>query len=98
MPALLYSVLAWAMGGLVQTMLLGAGLSLVTYVGLSPIIESILDEAVSRLSSPELGMALQLALLGGLGEFLSIIGSAILTRMAISAATAAVGLKINSQG
>ena len=94
MPAIIYSALAWAMGGLVQTVLLGAGLALVTYVGLSPLVESALDSATQQLTGSGLpNVALQFALLAGTGEALSILGSAILTRLAISAASKAVGLK-----
>lgn len=94
MPALIYGALAWAMAGLIPTLLLGAGLAIVTYVGLSPLVEAGLDAAVSKLTGSGLpDVALQLALLSGLGEALSIIGSAILTRLAISAAANVAGLK-----
>jgi uncharacterized protein DUF2523 len=92
---LLYGVLAWAMGGLVQTMLVGAGLSLVVYAALSPLIEGFLQDAVFALNGlPQ--VAVQFLLLAGVGEALSILGSAILTRLAISSAANVAGLKVSS--
>jgi len=91
MLSILYGVLGWAMTGLIPTVLVGAGLSLATYTGLSPLIDSMLQNAVNSLSGMPLE-AVQWTLLAGVGEALSILGSAILSRLTIVSLTSALGL------
>lgn len=91
MPALLFGLLSWAAAGLIPMVLLGAGLSLVTFVGLSPIIEGLMNQAVSSFSGLP-SAAFQLALLAGVGQFFSIVGSAILSRIAIQAGLKVAGI------
>jgi len=92
MIAFIYGALAWAMSGLIPTLLVGAGLSLVTFTALNPLIESMLEGAASSLNGLPLA-AVQWTLLAGVGDALSILGSAILTRLSIVAASNALGLR-----
>jgi len=92
MLALIYSVLGWAMSGLIPTMLVGAGLSLVTFTAMSPLIESMLNTAASSLYGLPLA-AVQWTLLAGVGDALSIMGSAVLSRLTIVAASNALTIK-----
>jgi len=92
MIAFIYGALAWAMSGLIPTLLVGAGLSLVTFTALNPLIETMLESAASSLNGLPLA-AVQWTLLSGAGDALSILGSAILTRLSIVAASNALGLR-----
>lgn len=95
MIAFIYGALAWAAAGLIPMLLVGAGLSIVTFAVMQPLVTSLLEQGVSALNGlPQ--AAVQIALLAGLGESLSIVGSAILTRLAISTASNIAGIKINT--
>lgn len=87
MKGILLSVLKWAMGGLIARMLVGAGLTLVGYVSFVPLVMTGLNQLNSALGGLPADM-LQVLLLGGLGEVLSIIGSAMLTRVSLLAGLA----------
>ncbi|PTB88425.1 hypothetical protein C9927_04195 [Pseudidiomarina aestuarii] len=95
MPALIYSALAWMASSLLPLLLVGAGLTLVSFTAFQPLVQAFFDEAVSNLNGLP-ATALQLMLLGGFGEFLTIIGSAVLTRLAISTASTFFGIKFKS--
>ncbi|WP_149193475.1 DUF2523 domain-containing protein [Luteimonas suaedae] len=73
------------LGGSIATMLFGAGLALTTYAVSKPLILSMLTEAATRFNNIG-GSLLQVMLIAGLGEVVTIIGSAILTRLGIQAA------------
>lgn len=92
MHALLYGVLAWAMAGLIPRLLVGAGLTLVVYSGISVGVGALLQQAASYIGGAG-GAVAQLALLAGVGEFLSIIGSALLTRVGLVMAGNIAGLR-----
>lgn len=77
-------------GDSIARMLQGAGLSLATTAALLPLLTTALNLAASRLGGMP-GDVLALVGLSGVGEALSIIGSAMLTRFAMGAAS--VGLK-----
>lgn len=83
--ALLYNLLGSAVG----TMLLGAGLGLTTYAVSRPLVMSALNQAASSFNNMA-GDILQVALIAGLGEVLTIIGSGISTRLGITAARVAI--------
>lgn len=92
MMAFLYGLLAWASAGLIQRVLLGAGLTLIVYSGVSELAESLLNSISGSLG--QLPTAIyQLAMLSGIGDAISILGSAVLSRIAISMASSIVGLK-----
>ena len=68
------------------TVLLGSGLSLASYAAIATATSAALASAVSFLGAMPQAM-LQLVLLAGTGQALSIIGAALLTRAAINAAS-----------
>jgi len=94
MPAILFGLLSWAMAGFIQSILVGAGISFVAYVAFQPLIEGFLQDAVTNLSGLP-SIAVQFLLLAGAGEALSIIGSAVLTRVVISAGSKIAGIKLS---
>jgi hypothetical protein len=86
-----HKLLEWFATGGVASMMTHAGLALVVYSGMDLLILEFLDSAVSNINSVS-GAVAQLALLCGIGEFISIIGSALLTKMALMTAISSVGL------
>lgn len=95
MKAILLSVLKWAMGGLIARILVGAGLTLVGYASFVPLVYTGLNQLNSALGGLPADM-LQVLLLGGLGEVLSIIGSAMLTRVSLLAGLAGLARAANA--
>lgn len=86
----LFLMLQNFLGNGLARVLTGAGLSLVSYAALVPLVSSMLAAAASAMG----GLAADLiALIGlsGLGESVTIIGAAMLTRTTINAA--GVGIK-----
>lgn len=75
--------------------LTGAGLSLVTMAALVPLVTTSLNAAAGAVGGIG-GDVLNVILLFGFGEALSVMGAAMLTRMSIQAAS--VGLKKASSG
>jgi len=95
MLGFLYGALAWALTGLIPMILVGAGMSLVVYTFVEPMIEGLLNDSAAAIGGlPEI--AAQLILLSGVGESMSILGSALLTRVAITMASNVAGLKMNN--
>jgi hypothetical protein len=88
----LLGLITWALSGFIARIMLGAGLTFVTALTLVPLVRGALETTASFLEGMP-SAAAQLALLGGVGEFLTIIGSALLTRAAIRAAMAGLGIK-----
>ena len=78
------------LGNFIARILTGAGLTIVTGAVLVPVVTTALDAAASTLGGVP-GDILGVVNLGGLGECMSIIGSAMLTRTTINAGR--VGLK-----
>ena len=92
MMTFFYNLLAWASPGLIQRVLLRAGLTLVVYSGVSELAEFLLNSVSSAFG--ELPSAIfQLMMLSGIGESLSILGSAVLSRILIMMASNIAGLK-----
>lgn len=83
------ALLANLLGTAVARMLTGAGLGLVTFAALTPLVLSALNAAAQRFQGIG-GKLLQIMLMCGLGVVLSMIGSAIVTRIAIEAARVAI--------
>jgi hypothetical protein len=73
-------------GDSIATALLGGGLALVSYGALSVLLTGALDSAADAFGGLP-GDMLNILLLGGLGQILSILGSAMLTRLAITSAS-----------
>jgi hypothetical protein len=92
MISILYAVVAWAASGLIARLLLGAGLTLVVYAGVVTGVTALLDSSASALGGLPSDM-INLILLSGLGEAMSIIGSAILSKVALSMAGNVAGFK-----
>lgn len=83
------ALLASLLGTAVSRLLVGAGLGVATFASVTPLVLSALNSAASAMAGVG-GAALQIALMSGLGEALSAIGSAMLTRLAIESAKIAI--------
>lgn len=84
MPAFLVGVLTWFLTGLVARVLLGAGLSIASYVLIEDFVNDGLVAATGYLGG--LGDIGQLMFLAGLGDALSIIGSALVVAVTMQSA------------
>lgn len=83
-------LLAAMLGDSLGRILSGAGLALTTGAVLTPLVAGALDAVASAVGGLP-GDLLAIAAMGGIGEGMGIIGSAMLTRVAIKSAS--VGLK-----
>lgn len=83
------TLLASLLGTAGARILSGLGLGLVTYAAMTPVILSALNLA-RGLTSGITSSILQLVLLSGIGEALSMIGAAMMTRAAIDAGRVAL--------
>jgi len=83
MIAIFSSLMIWFAGNFLARVLVGAGLSVVTF----SVLTTLLDDALSFVTSNlgVLGSALQVLSIAGVGTGLSIIGSAMVARVAIDA-------------
>jgi len=86
----------FAKGG-INSWMIHAGITAVVFSGLDILITEALDYAINGLDGLPAD-ALQLALLCGISEFFSIIGSALLTRVALVMATQSMGLSYKGKG
>lgn len=86
----LAALLAQLLGSAVARVATGAGIGLVTFASLTPLVLSALNAMASRMQGIPSAM-LNVILLSGAGVGITMIGSAIMTRVAIDAAK--VGLK-----
>lgn len=80
----LAALLASMLGSGVARLLTGAGLALTTFAALTPLVLSALNAGANAFQGIG-GATLDIMLLSGLGIGLSAIGSAMLTRIAITA-------------
>lgn len=97
MGGLLTKILFFVIGGLISRTLVGAGLTIVGYVAFVPLLEN----GLSMINSALAGMAADMfnvLMLGGLGEVLSVIGSALLTRISLLAGLAGLARVHANQG
>jgi len=92
MHAILITVLSWAMGSFAGALLVGGGFALVTATGLSILVNTYLVDWVAAISSGP-AKVVQFALMIGVGEFVSIVGSAFLTRVAILSLSNVLGVR-----
>lgn len=76
------ALLASLLGTSVSRMLVGAGLALASLAAVTPLVLSAMNAAAQGFGDIT-GAVLQIMLLSGIGEGISIIGSAILTRMIV---------------
>lgn len=84
MQALLVAIIGWALASMLTRILVGAGLTFVTYIGISDLVESSLDALTSSIGA--MGDAAQILYLAGVGEAISIMGSAIIAAATMYAA------------
>lgn len=82
-------------GDSIARVLGGAGLSLTTAAVLIPLVTAALNQAADALAGVG-GEILQLALLFGIGEAMSIVGAAALTRMTMTAGS--IGIRKAARG
>ena len=85
----LVTLLTSLLGSAAARVLTGAGLGLVTFAGLTPVVLSALNLLRDKVGGMT-GEIAQLCLLSGIGVGLSMIGSAIMTRVAIEAGKVAL--------
>ncbi|CAN7347611.1 DUF2523 family protein [Pseudoxanthomonas sp. LjRoot168] len=96
MQGLLLKLGMWVLGGFIARTLVGAGLTIVGYVAFVPLLEYGLDQLNNALG----GMAadvLNVLLLGGLGDIITIIGSAMMTKISLLAGLAGLA-RVHTQG
>lgn len=98
MPALLYRILGWALGGAIARMLTGAGLAIFTYTQVVGLVTDALEYAVTVLQGTASASVIGLLMLFGVGDALSMIGSALLTRATIVGLSAFIGVKAPGVG
>jgi hypothetical protein len=83
------SLLVSLLGTAAARVLTGVGVGLVTYAALTPLISSALTMA-RDMAAGITASVLQVCLIAGLGDCMSMLGSALLTRAAISAGRVAL--------
>lgn len=91
MGSFLLKILQFAIGSAIAKLLVGAGIAAVTYRGLSTLVPPLLDGFVNSLNDVS-SEALNIILIAGLGEAITIIGSAAIARATLAAATSSIGL------
>ena len=91
MGALIYAGLSLFATSLLARLLIGGGITLLVSSGLSAAVDGLLSSALSSFGGlPEL--AYQLFLMGGIGTAFSVIGGAVITRVALLAAGRVLGI------
>lgn len=95
MQAIIVSILTWILGSAIGRMLVGAGLTLLTAGGIYALVHSALDSLSSYFSGMP-GAILQFVILSGVPAGLSLIGSAILTRVFMQSGSRLIGIKVSS--
>jgi len=83
------ALLVQLLGTAAARVLTGAGLALVTFASLTPLVLSALNAAAQATNGIP-STILQLILLSGIGEALTAMGSAVLTRVVINSAQLAI--------
>lgn len=95
MQAALVSIITWLLGSAISRLLVGAGLTLLTAGGIYSIVEVALNGLVSYFSGLPSDI-LSFVILSGVPAGMSLIGSAILTRLTIQVGSRIVGIKLSS--
>lgn len=93
MQAIIISIFTWFLGSFLGKVLLGAGLTLLTATGVSTLVET----ALNGLSAYFAGVPadiLSFVVMSGVPAGMSLIGSAILTRVFLQAGSRIVGMKV----
>lgn len=97
MFAALGELLEGLFGVMLAKILVGAGLGVVSYAALSTAVSAALGALASQFSGLPADV-LNMLLLSGVGQGLSIIGTAMVTRAGMKAASIGVGLAASSGG
>lgn len=97
MHALLLKLLKWTFGGLIAQVLVGAGITLFGYGAMIGLMQYALNQVAGALGGVS-GDVLDILLLGGLGESLTIVGSAMVTRVSLLAGIAGLARIQDIQG
>lgn len=92
MGAILVRVVQWAMAGWLGSVLVGGGLTLIIGVAIADQVEGLLDTAANSIAGLPADM-FALAMLSGVGEALTIIGSALMARAALQVAGRILGIR-----
>lgn len=96
MQAFFMKLAMWVLGGFIARTLVGAGLTLVGYVAFIPLLEYGLDQLNWALGGIAADV-LNVLLLGGLGDIITIIGSAMMTKISLLAGLAGLA-RVSTQG
>jgi uncharacterized SAM-binding protein YcdF (DUF218 family) len=96
MWAILLRIISWATASGLGRILTGLGIGVVTHVAIGGLITSYLNSASSSVGSMPSNIA-QVLLLMGIGQYLSIVGVALLTRAAIQQAIKTFGMVSQGQ-
>lgn len=91
MIMLFKSLVVWVLAGAVARLLAGAGLAIGTYAVLSNLLDSFLQLLTSSLNGITSGFA-NLLWLAGVGDAISIVGSALVAVAAINSARVFLGV------
>lgn len=92
MGGLLLSAGAWFLGSAVARILIGGSLALVTYSGVSSVIQSLESNITASMSGMS-GDMVQIFAMAGIGDAISIMVSTVGSVMAVSLASRVVGVK-----
>lgn len=92
MWAVLIRIVQWFAVGGIPAFLVHAGLTVTVFAGMEVLISNALNLAIDALGGLP-SIALNLALLAGVGTFFNIIGSALLTRVALVTLTQSLSLR-----
>lgn len=93
MPALLAPLLIWVLSSAIARVFVSLGIALFTYTGIMNLVELALDSATQFIGGLP-SSVLALIGLAGIDQAISILGAALLTRAAITAARISVGLAV----
>lgn len=93
MMGIISGAITWMMSGAIANLLVGGGITLVIATGLDLLITEFLDDAAAMMGGMPADI-LNLSLLFGWGEALSILGGALLTRVAIATAANVMGMRV----
>lgn len=91
MPAILYSVLLWALGSFVARMLIGGGLTLLTYVAIAAFVNTAIQNMVTLVGQLPAEIY-SIAGIWGVIDGLALVLSAIGIRAAMIAVTTRIGV------
>lgn len=93
MISVLWRIAQWFVAGGIAQALTGAGITIVSAAWVGSYVDDLMAEVASGLSNIG-GLALTFMAMGGIGQALTVIGSAIVARVTWKAAAQLIGLKL----